>query len=95
MAMATGMTQGQLFKFAFFIGIFLANAGRSFVLIYDVLNHSLGQSETKIRTGSVALSFTDLPTLFLMTSFSLFIYYIAQLTIQLERSRLGLFDSEN
>jgi hypothetical protein len=33
----------------------------------------------------------DLPTLGLMTSFSLFIYYIAQLTLQLEMEQLGLF----
>ena len=33
----------------------------------------------------------DLPTLGLMTSFSLFIYYIAQLTLQLEMEKLGLY----
>ena len=30
-----GMTQGQIYKFAFLIGLFLTNAGRFIVLIYD------------------------------------------------------------
>ena len=87
-----GMTQGQFYKFAFLIGLFLTNAGRCLVLIYDWCSHSLfHKTEDQVRTSTAALTFTDLPTLFLMTSFSLFIYYIAQLTIQLELSKLGLF----
>ena len=87
-----GMTQGQIYKFAFLVGLFLTNAGRCLVLIYDWSSHTLfHKSEEDVRTSTAALTFTDLPTLFLMTSFSLFIYYIAQLTIQLELSKLGLF----
>ena len=49
----------------------------------------------EVRSSTVALAFMDLPTLGLMTSFSLFIYYIAQLTLQLEMEQLGLFEDEN
>ena len=87
-----GMSQGQFFKFSFLIGLFLTNSGRCLVLVYDWCSHTLfHRSEDEVRTSTAALTFTDLPTLFLMTSFSLFIYYIAQLTIQLELSKLGLF----
>ena len=86
------LSQGQSFKFWFLVGLFLTNAGRCLVLIYDWSSHALfGQDEAEAGSSTAELAFTELPTLFLMTSFSLFVYYIAQLTIQLELSKLGLF----
>ena len=86
------MTEGQRFKFAFLIGLFLTNLLRCIILIYDGLSHTVYEkSESQIRSSTVALAYMDLPTLGLMTSFSLFIYYIAQLTVQLEMEQLGLF----
>lgn len=76
------MTEGQRFKFAFLVGLFLTNLFRCIILVYDGLAHSVyEESESQIRTSTAALAFIDLPTLGLMTSFSLFIYYIAQLTL--------------
>ena len=90
------MTQGTIYKFSFLIGLFLTNAGRCIVLIYDWSSHAIWmKSESEIHLSTTALTFTDLPTLFLMTSFSLFIYYIAQLTIYLELSRLVNFEEED
>ena len=90
------MTEGQRFKFAFLIGLFLTNLLRCVILLYDGLSHQVyEQSDDEIRSSTVALAFMDLPTLGLMTSFSLFIYYIAQLTLQLEMEQLGLFEDEN
>ena len=73
-----GMTEGQRFKFAFLIGLFFTNLSRFVILLYDGLAHGVYEkSESQIRSSTVALAFMDLPTLGLMTSFSLFIYYIA------------------
>ena len=72
------MTEGQRFKFAFLIGLFVTNLARCVILLYDGLSHTIfDQSEHQIRSSTAALAFIDLPTLGLMTSFSLFIYYIA------------------
>ena len=77
-----GLTEGQRFKLAFLVGLFLTNLLRCIILVYDGLSHSVfAKSESEIRSSTVALAFMDLPTLGLMTSFSLFIYYIAQLTL--------------
>lgn len=76
--MRAGLTEGQRFKLAFLIGLFLTNLLRCVILLYDGLSHSvLEKSEHEIRSSTAALAFMDLPTLGLMTSFSLFIYYIA------------------
>jgi len=73
-----GLTEGQRFKLAFLIGLFLTNFIRCIVLLYDGLAHSVyEESESQIRKSTAALAFIDLPTLGLMSSFSLFIYYIA------------------
>ena len=56
----------------------MTNLCRCIILLYDGLSHSVyEQSESEIRSSTVALAFMDFPTLGLMTSFSLFIYYIA------------------
>lgn len=68
---------------------------RCIILLYDGLSHSVyEESESEIRSSTAALAFMDLPTLGLMTSFSLFIYYIAQMTLQLEMEQLGLYEDE-
>ena len=41
----------------------------------------------QIRSSMVMAVFIDLPTLIMMSSISLFIYYIGQLTVQLEISK--------
>ena len=45
----------------------------------------------QIRSSTVMTIFMDLPTLIMMSSFSFFIYYIGQLTIQLEISKQSQF----
>ena len=76
------MTEGQKFKLAFLIGLFLTNLVRCVVLLYDGFSHSeMNQSEDDIRASTLGFALMDLPTLGLMTSFSLFIYYIAQFTL--------------
>ena len=84
------MTEGQRFKLAFLVGLFLTNFVRCTILLYDSFSqpdHSGGES----RSQTLGFVLMDAPTLGLMTSFSLFIYYIAQLTLQLEMEQLGLF----
>lgn len=41
----------------------------------------------QIRSSMMMSVFADLPTMILMSSFSLFIYYIGKLTLQLEISK--------
>ena len=53
------------------------------------------ESEGYVRNSTLGFALMDLPTLGLMTSFSLFIYYIAQLTLQLEMEQMGLFEDEH
>ena len=81
--MLDGMSQGTAFKFSFLIGIFLANGIRSIVLICDFLSHTLGDVEVDAHNTktSSTLAITGLPTLFLMTAFTIFIYYFAQVTV--------------
>ena len=49
-----------------------------------LFSYGVTHDESESSEDKSELAFIDLPTLFLMTSFSLFVYYIAQLTIQLE-----------
>lgn len=42
-SLRSGMTEGQIYKFAFLWGLFLTNAGRCFVLIYDGLSHTVAE----------------------------------------------------
>ena len=48
-------------------------------------------TSNQIRSSTVMTIFMDLPTLVMMSSFSFFIYYIGQLTIQLEISKQSQF----
>ena len=48
-------------------------------------------TSNQIRSSTVMTIFMDLPTLVMMSSFSFFIYYICQLTIQLEISKQSQF----
>ena len=82
------MTEGQRFKLAFLVGLFVTNLLRCGILIYDGFSSS---SASHQRDETLGFALMDLPTLGLMTSFSLFIYYIAQLTLQLEMEQLGIF----
>ena len=70
------MTEGQRFKLAFLIGLFVTNLLRCAILIYDGFSSS-GGSQQESRNETLGFALMDLPTLGLMTSFSLFIYYIA------------------
>ena len=85
--MLDGMSQGTAYKFCFLVGIFLANASRAAVLLFDLISHAIGNSDYASTTqtkSTTILALSGLPTLFLMSSFSIFIYYFAQVTIQLE-----------
>ena len=84
------MTEGQRFKLAFLVGLFLTNFVRCVILLYDSFSKA-NLSDEESRNQTLGFVLMDLPTLGLMTSFSLFIYYIAQLTLQLEMEQLGLF----
>ena len=88
----SSMTEGQRFKLAFLIGLFLTNFARCTILLFDTFSKTnLSLSEEESRSQTLGFVLMDLPTLGLMTSFSLFIYYMAQLTLQLEMEQLGLF----
>jgi hypothetical protein len=93
------MTQGQTYKFTFFLGLlacnickFLVHLIRSIVrcilLTYESIGLAVGESIDKLRGATGAIILQDMPTLFLMSAISLFIYYIGQLTIQLESQRI-------
>ena len=72
------LTQGQSFKFSFLIGLFLTNASRCLVLVYELSERVIfDKAKSEVHASTMTLALTELPTLFLMTSFSLFVYYIA------------------
>lgn len=92
--MSLGMTEGQRFKLAFLLGLFITNLTRCVIILYDGFASFNGKSDLESRASTLGFALMDLPTLGLMTSFSLLIYYIAQLTLLLEMEQLGLFEDD-
>ena len=85
------LSETQRFKLFFLIGLFVTNLIRFILLLCEAFADPVPDGEPLSNT-SIAL--IDLPTLGLMTSFSLFIYYMAQLTLQLEMEQMGLYDDD-
>jgi hypothetical protein len=68
----------RLFK----VNLYLA---RGMIFMIDGINRVLEDDSYYFSKGfTLNLILTDLPTLFFMTSFSIFIYYFAKLTMQVE-----------
>ena len=61
----------------FFIGIFLVNLLRCSLLLYEGIGRAILGDGSLIRVQTGYMILVDLPTLVLLSSFSLFIYYIS------------------
>lgn len=80
--MLDGMSSGTAFKFSFLVGIFLANVSRAVVMLCDWIYHATSKNTAdEYIKSSTTIALSGLPTLFLMSSFSIFIFYFAQVTI--------------
>eukprot|EP00347_Sterkiella_histriomuscorum_P005918 403354768 len=82
--------QGVMYKRLFLLGLFITSITRTFTLIFDTaLSLKMGDLYPLSYSRMSSEILLELPTLLMMSTFSVFIYYFAKLTMQVEGQKSG------